>query len=442
MAGIQGELLNPHPLPLWGCAQRDWGREFLNSSGFVLLDSQFRPVYADPESIRILGFPNAISNPELLDGILAQKIMSILPSDFALHREGFIAQYQSGKRLYLCRAFILEDHWNGNREDKRIALLLERGLPSAPTSMAKQKRLVGMYEDPFCFSPDPKYYNFSRAHMEVFATLRGLVREGRGIGVLAAQAGVGKTILLGFLAATLREESEIAILSNSFDNRTEFVRAVMAALGVGRASGNLAENLKKLEQWLVGKNLSGRRVTLFCDDAQDFSMDALDNICMLSDLKIGQKPLIQVILAGRQGLLEKLNSQRLEAANIKINVFCRLGPLDEAEVRNYVLHRLKVAGCTRQLFSQTALASIALYSRGIPLNINMICRHSISLAAAIGLQLIDDKIIADSAYDLVLRAQPSSIWEEPGGISVLDSRTGTGLLRDRRGLRLVKKPQS
>ncbi len=401
-----------------------------------------RPLYADPESVKILGFPNAISDPASLDGIFIQKIQSILPSDFELYKEGFVAQFQSGKRRYLCRAFLLDDHWSDSSKEKRIALLLERGLPSAPTSMAKQKRLIGMYEDPFCFAPDPKYYNFSRAHMEVFASLRSLVREGRGIGVLVAQAGIGKTILLGFLAATLRKESEIAILSSSFENRVECVRAIMATLGVDGAGRELKPNLKRLEEWLVLKNLTGRRVTLICDDAQDCDADALENICMLADLKMGTQNLIQVILSGRQGLLEKLTGPRLESVNRKVNVFCRLGPLDEAEVRNYVLHRLKVAGCTRQLFSAAAISSIALYSRGIPLNINMICRHSISLAAAIGAQVIDERIVADSAYDLVLRAQPSNLWDDTGRLSITDSRQNSGFMKSRHGMRLIKKPQT
>jgi general secretion pathway protein A len=414
----------------------------LTSTGFVLLDSLFRPVYADPESIKILGFPNAVSDPASLDGILARRLQSILPADFEDYKQGLTTQFQSGKRRYLCRAFLLEDHWGGNLQEKRIALLLERGLPSAPTSAAKQKRLVGMYEDPFCFAPDPKYYNFSRAHMEVFASLRNLVREGRGIGALIALAGIGKTVLLGFLASTLRKESEIAVISDSFESRTEFVRAVMAALGVDGPGKNLTENLKRFEEWLLAKNLTGRRVTLICDDAQDYNFETLENICLLSDLQMGKQKLIQIILAGRQGLLEKLTGHRLEKVSNRINVFSRLYPLDEAEVRNYVLHRLRIAGCTRQLYSAAALSSIALYSRGIPLNINMICRHSLSLAAAIGVPLIDEKIIADSAYDLVLRAQPANAWQDQGGLSITDSRQGAGLLRNRHNLRLVKKPQS
>jgi hypothetical protein len=71
----------------------------------------------------------------------------------------------------------------------------------------------------------------------------------------------------------------------------------------------------------------------------------------------------------------------------------------------------------------------------------MICRHSLSLAATINMQIIDERIVADSAYDLVLRAQPANMWEEPFGGNSEPSRPA-GLLRDRRGLHLVDKKSS
>ena len=271
--------------------------------------------------------------------------------------------------------------------------------------------------------------------------MRSLVRERRGVGVLLAQAGMGKTALLDYLANTLRPESDIALFPGSFDSRSELLRAVMGIFGIDANGGDLAGNLQHFEYWLKAKYQAGRLVTLICDDAQDLSIDTLENLCRFCELEQGQEKLLQVILAGRQGLLEKLSGARLEAVGKKINVYSRLTPLDEAEVRSYVLHRLRVAGCTRQLFTSSALSSIALYSRGIPLNVNMICRHSLSLAATINMQTIDDRIVADSAYDLVLRAQPANAWDEPLG-SGPETRRSTGLLRDRRGLRLVNKTTS
>jgi len=413
----------------------------LETAGFVLIDSSYRPVYANPESIKILGYPNSPGIPGAIDGILTQKILTFLPQGLDLTRGAAVTQFQSGRRHYSCRAFVLEDHWNGDTREMRIALLLERGLPGPAQNNRNPRRLAGMSEDAFSFAPDPKYYFFSRGHQEVFAAVRSLIRERRGIGVVLGQAGMGKTAMMEYLAETLRPESEIALMPGSFDSRAELVRGVMGILGVGGQEKDLDENLRFFENWLVSKYRAGRLVTLICDDAQEFSFNMLENLCLFSRMQSGDRKLLQVVLTGRQGLLEKLGGARLEDAGKLINVYSRLAPLDETEVRSYILYRLRTAGCNRQLFTPGALSAIALYSRGIPLNINMICRHSMSLAATINLQTIDERIVADSAYDLVLRTQPASNWDDPFNIGMEAARQA-GASRDRRGLRLVEKTPS
>ena len=155
-------------------------------------------------------------------------------------------------------------------------------------------------------------------------------------------------------------------------------------------------------------------MVLICDNAQDMDSLSLEHLCMFSELQMGQQKLLQIVIVGRQGLIEKLSGPRLDVIGSKINVFCRLSPMDEGEVRNYILHRLRIAGCTQQLFSAEALSLIAQYSRGIPLNINMICRHCLSMASTVNMQMIDERIVDDAAYDLVLRSQPFTPWDDPG----------------------------
>jgi general secretion pathway protein A len=412
----------------------------LDSAGFLLVDYRFHPVYANPESIRILGYPNNILDPAAVEEVLVQKISSFLPRDFAGARNSCIIQFQSGKRRYTCRAFVLEKHWTGDSDETRIALLLERGLPGPPTDTKNRLKFGGTYEDPFSFTPDPKYYHFNRAHQEVLSSLTDVIQEYRGIGVLLGQAGMGKTVLLNYLTQKICSESEVVLIPGSFDNRADLVHAVMSLLGVTKLGGSIVEDLRHLEAWLLSKYRAGKKVTLICDDAHRLTAESLESLFVLADLQKSSKRLIQILVAGRPELLQKLTYSGSQMGSIgkDANVFCRLVPLDESEVYSYVLHRLRVAGCNKQLFSSDALAAIALYSRGIPLNINMLCRHSMSLAATINLKFVDEKIVADSAYDLVLRSQPGSRLEAPeSGANV---RPPAGLLRDRRGLKLVTKP--
>jgi type II secretory pathway predicted ATPase ExeA len=411
----------------------------METSGFLLVDSCFRPVYANPESVKILSYPNTCANPASLHGILTQKILSFLPREHDLSQGNAVTQFQSGRRHYSCRAFLLEDHWNGGVRETRIALLFERGLPGPPGTVKYHRKLSGTSEDAFSFSPDARFFYLGRPYQEIVVSTLSMIRERRGLGVILAQAGMGKTALLEHLSETLRPESDIVRMPGSFTTRTELVCGVMGILGLDGGGNDLCGNLEHFENWLVSRQQEGRLVTIMCDDAQDLSFDILETLCRFADMTAGEQKLLQVVLTGRQGLLEKLTGARLEAVASKICAYSRMAPLDESGVRSYVLHRLRTARCKRQLFTSAALSSIALYSRGIPLNVNMLCRHSLSLAATLNMQTVDDRIVADSAYDLVLRAQPAcfgdqSQWGEFGVGQ--DSRRR----RDRRGLKLVEKP--
>jgi len=404
----------------------------LSSNGLVLIDESFKPIFADAESIKILGYPNPVSKPAAFHDLLTQKIRYFLQPELVATTGTTLTQFQSGRRRYLCRAFALHNHWDASPQEAKIAIIFERGLPGPPASVKKRNQLGGMYEDPFSFSPDPRYYSFSRAHLDVLASLRSMIREGRGIGVLIGQGGMGKTILVNYLAQTLRLEADFVNLVGTYGSRAELVCAIMAAFGIEEIEQDFQKNLTYFEKWLLNRHLSGRRSVLVYDNAQDYDANILENLGMFSDMQVGRQQLLQVLFAGRQGLIEKLSGSRQETIGNKVNVFCRLTPMDEEEVRSYILHRLRIAGCTRQLFSSEALALISLYSRGIPLNVNMICRHCISLASTVNMQIVDERLVDDSAYDLVLKAHPFFPWDDIG------TQSDNSKTKDKRVLRLVK----
>lgn len=411
----------------------------MESSGFLIVDAQFRPIYANRESVRILGYPNLCSETQSLDGILTQKVTSFLPGDLGTGRNTCAIQFKSGRRLYHCRAFLVGDHWRGGESGMRFALLMERGLPDKAHGERRRKLPAGMHEDPFSFTPDPRFYQHVRAQSDVLASLRGLVLERRGVAVLLGQAGMGKTALIGYLMENLKDRVDCASISGSFDSQSELVRSVMAVLGLKRISRNLGENLRLFEEWLLEQNRAGQHVVVVCDNAQDVDAVTIQSLCKLANLGGWRRKLLQVVLVGRQELAVRLRDPRLADVAGKINIFCRLNVMDQAEVQSYVLHRLRIAGCDRTLFSAAALAAIATYSRGVPLNVNMICRHCLSVAVSNSIPVVDERTVADSAYDLVLRKYPASLSGEETGDP--DGGAGMGRRRDRRGLKLIKGSQ-
>jgi hypothetical protein len=125
---------------------------------------------------------------------------------------------------------------------------------------------------------------------------------------------------------------------------------------------------------------------------------------MLSNFETSQQKLLHVILAGQPALAEKLQSASLVQLRQRVSIVANLRACNPRETREYINHRLKVAGYDNQrpLFTEQAMALIARYSEGIPRNINNICFNAMSLGCANKAATIDVVTVQEVLEDLDL----------------------------------------
>ena len=76
---------------------------------------------------------------------------------------------------------------------------------------------------------------------------------------------------------------------------------------------------------------------------------------------------------------------------------CRLQPFTKKETEQYIMHRLKVAGASRNLFTPSALGRIYLISGGIPRVINSVCDQALLTGYSKNLGIIDAAVIEECA---------------------------------------------
>ena len=112
-----------------------------SSDGLLLLGSSHNPIYANTEAIEILAYPDKPSKKGS-DSFLAKKVQLLLnnPSN---PQSGFVTEFMSGRRRYVCRAFSLDSHSGNSSHQPSMALLIERGgkIPRDTWHLAEQFRL-------------------------------------------------------------------------------------------------------------------------------------------------------------------------------------------------------------------------------------------------------------------------------------------------------------
>jgi len=262
----------------------------------------------------------------------------------------------------------------------------------------------GLKEQPFGVTPDPRFLYLSEAHKEALASLYYGIEANRGFIGLIAQPGMGKTTMLFHLLETFRSSAHIAFLFQTRCNSGEFMRLLLAELGCEEDTQDLVRMYDEFNKRLLKVAAEGKRLIVVVDEAQNLESDVLETLRLLSNFETSQAKLMHIILAGQPALAQKLASPGLTQLRQRVSIVQGLAPLPAWEVKNYVEHRLRVAGHRGvPLFSSDVYEVITASSQGIPRNVNNLCFNALSLACALRKKTVDLQVVNEVLSDLDLQ---------------------------------------
>jgi len=233
----------------------------------------------------------------------------------------------------------------------------------------------GLTEKPFQTNPDPSFYFGSRQHRRAMAYLEYGVHRNEGFIVITGEVGAGKTTLVRSLLSKLDSDKFIAahLVSTQLD-ADNALRLVASVFGVPASAETKADLLVALESFLVSAYRAGKRCLLVVDEAQNLSMQAVEELRMLSNFQLNTHALLQSFLVGQPEFRYTLQSPQLTQLRQRIIAACHIGPMDAKETQAYIEHRLIHCGWTNSpSFSADAFPAIYEGSAGIPRRINAIC---------------------------------------------------------------------
>jgi general secretion pathway protein A len=259
-------------------------------------------------------------------------------------------------------------------------------------------------EQPFGVTPDPRYLYLSPTHREALASALYGITVGRGFTALIAKPGMGKTTILFHLLQKLQESARTVFLFQTQSSPRDLLRSLLVDLGIDDDGGDLVQMQAKMNQALLQHSTTGKRFVVVIDEAQNLDESVLEVVRMLSNFETPREKLMQIVLAGQPQLAKRLASPSMEQLRQRVSIVARLMPLDVAETRAYIEHRLFVAGRESNvpLFTDRAFAMIAKYSGGIPRNINNLCFNAMSLGCVRKQETIDRDVIKEVLTDLDL----------------------------------------
>jgi general secretion pathway protein A len=263
----------------------------------------------------------------------------------------------------------------------------------------------GLKETPFSITPDPRYVFLSERHRDALAhLLYGIGKGGSGGFVqLTGEVGTGKTTLCRLLLEQLPENTRVALVLNPKISPVELVETVCEELKLdieGRR-GSLKGLVDTLNTFLLDAYAQGLRVVLIVDEAQNLSVEALEQVRLLTNLETPTQKLLQIILLGQPELRRLLEREDLRQLAQRITARYHLTPLNSEECEAYVRHRLAVAGSRKLPFSRLGLKALYQRSGGIPRLINVIGDRALMAGFARETDSIGERLV-DLAADETL----------------------------------------
>lgn len=255
----------------------------------------------------------------------------------------------------------------------------------------------GLTARPFQLTPDPNFYFESGTHRKALSYLGYGLAQGEGFIVVTGEVGAGKSTLVAHLTKKIDPEQMTVgqVVTSNLDGE-ELVHVAAQSFGIEVDGHDKAAALGAIESFLHEEARAGRRCLLVVDESQNLSVEALEELRMLSNFQLGAHPLLQTLLLGQPEFKQVLaEHDSLEQLRQRVIAAHHLDAMEQGELQPYVEHRLKCAGWEgNPAFDQRVFAELYQATRGIPRKVNQVMNRLLLLGAVEQRTRIDSAMLS------------------------------------------------
>jgi len=204
--------------------------------------------------------------------------------------------------------------------------------------------------------------------------------------------------------AQLPEDVDSVLIFNPRLNDVELLATICDELRIDYPANtdSLKALVDALTEYLLAAHALERRTVLIIDEAQNLSVEVLEQIRLLTNLETTQSKLLQVILVGQPELNRILQRKDLRQFTQRITSRCHLKSLSTAGLTGaYIYHRISVSGGdASKLFTRAVIRKIHRLSGSIPRLINLLCHRALQNAYLGNHKRVNAQILRKAARDV------------------------------------------
>jgi type II secretory pathway predicted ATPase ExeA/outer membrane protein OmpA-like peptidoglycan-associated protein len=257
-----------------------------------------------------------------------------------------------------------------------------------------------LQKKPFDISPDPSFLWLGEKHREALAYLKYGILENKGFLMITGDVGTGKTALIKRLVRLIDAATFVVTIPDPDMSKLDFFNFLADELEMGRTFNSKGEFLIHFKHFLKSAYSEHRKVLLIIDESQRLNHELLQEIRLLSNIDLGGQVLLNIFFVGQTEFHQLLKEERNRTVRQRITASFHLEPLNAGEVKNYIIHRLRVAGATSQIFTDEAIRRIFQITSGYPRLINILCDHALMTGYSSGASAVLPAMVDECAREL------------------------------------------
>ncbi|MCL5023317.1 MAG: AAA family ATPase [Nitrospirae bacterium] len=266
----------------------------------------------------------------------------------------------------------------------------------------------GLKEHPFTNVVDNRFYYNSPQYKDALLKLKYAIDRKKGLAVVIGEIGAGKTTLARRLLEELDEgvyEATLLVIIHSSVSSEWLLRKFAIQLGIGDVMNeSKVELLGQIYRRLVEINESGKTAVLLMDEVQMLkSREIMEEFRGLLNMEMPGGKMINLIFFGLPDLEDVLSLDEPLKQRVAMKIAIR--PFSEEDTRDYIYHRLRIAGAENEIFTLASIAALYRYSTGVPRLINTICDNALLEGYLFKVKTIDEPVVRTVAIDLGLNGE-------------------------------------
>jgi general secretion pathway protein A len=268
-------------------------------------------------------------------------------------------------------------------------------------NIAMYLKHFGLDRKPFEQLPDPEFLFLSEKHDAALSSIGFAVAIQDSFVIITGEIGSGKTTLLHKFLSEELSDAVVVYVTQTRVSATELLQAILVELGADPFGKGKVELTTMLKRLIDGHHRDGNRVVIVIDEAQNLTARVLEELRLVTCVSPGSRKQINVVLVGQPQFNKTIDSPDLEQLKQRCRLRYHLKALTEDETREYIEHRLKVAGGSMsKIFEPGVEAAIYQHCRGIPRLINMLCDTALIFAFVRELPQVNEEAVSQAVKEL------------------------------------------